>query len=183
MIAYASMHDSTRLMVQRLAEALIERGVGVDLFNLATADLGKLAVALVDAGTLVLGSPMVLGGAHPLVANAAYVANLLKPRARYGAIIGSYGWGGKMVAQLTGLMPALKLELFEPVLGEGAAETRGPRGPRPAGGRDRGEARGARQRVARIRKRQRGDPPWVGGPSCRTRRARGPPPSLCIFAD
>jgi len=118
-IAYASMHDSTRVMVQHLAEALITRGVGVDLFNLATADLGKLAVALVDAGTLVLGSPMVVGGAHPLVANAAYVANLLKPRARHGAIIGSYGWGGKMVAQLTGLMPALKLEWFEPVSAKG----------------------------------------------------------------
>jgi flavorubredoxin len=76
--------------------ALIARGVGVDLFNLATTDLGRLAVARVDAGTLVLGSPMVVGGAHPLVANAAYLANLLKPRARYGAIIGSYGWGGSL---------------------------------------------------------------------------------------
>ena len=85
----------------------------------STTDLGRFAVALVDTGTLVLGSPMVVGGAHPLVANAAYVANLLKPRARYGAIIGSYGWGGKMVAQLTGLMPALKLEWFEPVSAKG----------------------------------------------------------------
>ena len=118
-IAYVSMHDSTRLMVHRLAEALIGHGLGVDLFNLATTDLGKFAVALVDAGTLVLGSPTVLGGAHPLVANAAYLANLLKPPARHGAIVGSYGWGGKMVAQLTGLMPALKLELFEPVSAKG----------------------------------------------------------------
>ncbi len=118
-IAYASMHDSTRLMAQRLAEGLIERGVGVDLFNLATADLGKFAVALVDAGTLVLGSPTVVGGAHPLVANAAFVANLLKPRARHGAVIGSYGWGGKTVAQLTALMPALKLDWFEPITARG----------------------------------------------------------------
>jgi flavorubredoxin len=93
--------------------------VGVDLFNLANADLGKIAIALVDAATIVLGSPTVLGGAHPLVANAAYVANLLKPRARFGAIVGSYGWGGKMVNQLTGLMPNLKLELFEPVIVKG----------------------------------------------------------------
>jgi len=118
-IAYASMHASTRVMAQHLAEALIARGVGVDLFNLANADLGKIAIALVDAATIVLGSPTVLGGAHPLVANAAYVANLLKPRARFGAIVGSYGWGGKMVNQLTGLMPNLKLELFEPVIVKG----------------------------------------------------------------
>ena len=138
--------------------------MGVDLFNLATADLGRLAVALVDAGTLVLGSPTVLGGAHPLVANAAYVANLLKPRARCGAIIGSYGWGGKMVAQLAGLMPTLKLELFEPVTAKGLPEARRPRGPRPAGGGDRGEARGVPIRIAR----------GAGGPAA-GRRGTGAP--------
>jgi flavorubredoxin len=118
-IAYASMHDSTRLMVQHLAEALLERGMSVDLFNLATADLGRFAVALVDAGTLVLGSPMVVGGAHPLVANAAYVANLLKPKARFCAIVGSYGWGGKMARQLATLLPNLEIEMLEPVLAKG----------------------------------------------------------------
>ncbi len=118
-IAYTSMHASTRHMVQHLAEALVARGVGVDLFNLATADLGKLALALVDAATLVLGSPTVLGGAHPLVANAAYVANLLKPKARFATIVGSYSWGGKMVNLLTSLIPNLKVELLEPVVAKG----------------------------------------------------------------
>jgi len=46
-IAYASMHASTRRMVQHLAEALVARGVGVDLFNMAHADLGKLRQAKV----------------------------------------------------------------------------------------------------------------------------------------
>jgi flavorubredoxin len=118
-IAYTSMHASTRHMVQHLAEALVARGVGVDLFNLATADLGKLAVALVDAATLVLGSPTVMGGAHPLVANAAYIANLLKPKARFAAIVGSYSWGGKMVNVLSSLIPNLKVELLEPVVAKG----------------------------------------------------------------
>jgi len=118
-IAYTSMHASTKHMVQHLAEALVARGVGVDLFNLATADLGKLAVALVDAATIVLGSPTVLGGAHPLVANAAYVTNLLKPKARFATIVGSYSWGGKMVNLLTSLIPNLKVELLEPVVAKG----------------------------------------------------------------
>jgi flavorubredoxin len=118
-IAYTSMHASTRHMVEHLAEALIARSVGVDLFNLATADLGRLAVALVDAATIVLGSPTVMGGAHPLVANAAYVANLLKPKARFATIVGSYGWGGKMVSLLTSMLPNLKVELLEPVVAKG----------------------------------------------------------------
>jgi flavorubredoxin len=118
-VAYVSMHASTRTMARHLADALVARGLAVDLLNLATVDLGRLAMALVDAGTIVLGSPTVLGGAHPLVANAANVANLLKPPVRTGAVFGSYGWGGKMVAQLTGLMPQLKLDLLEPVVAKG----------------------------------------------------------------
>ncbi len=118
-VAYASMHASTQRMIEHLADALVARGVGVDLFNLAHTDLGKLAVALVDAATIVLGSPTVNTGAHPLVANAAFVANLLRPKARFGAIVGSYGWAGKMARQLVEMMPALKLEMFEPVVAKG----------------------------------------------------------------
>jgi flavorubredoxin len=118
-ILYASMHDSTRRMVQHLAEALVARGVDVDLFNLAHADLGKLASALVDAATLVLGSPTVNAGAHPLVANAAYVTNLLRPKARFGAVVGSYGWAGKTAKQLAEMMPAVQLEMLEPVAARG----------------------------------------------------------------
>ncbi len=123
-LAYASMHESTRKMMVHLAEALVERGVTVDLFNLAEADLGKLAMSLVDAATIVLGSPTVSGGAHPLVAYAAYIANLLRPKARWGAVVGSFSWGGKMTEQLTGLMPNLKLEMMDCLIAKGLPKAR-----------------------------------------------------------
>ncbi|MBN2358565.1 MAG: FprA family A-type flavoprotein [Deltaproteobacteria bacterium] len=119
-IAFASMHDSTRRMARYLSEALIGRGVGVDLFGLAGADLGHLATALVDAATIVLGSPIVSAGPHPLVGYAAMLANVLKPKARYAAVIGSFGWGGKLPEQIAALLPNLKLELLEPVVIKGA---------------------------------------------------------------
>lgn len=118
-LVYTSMHDSTRRMVRHLADALVDHGVRVEVFNLATTDLGALAVGLVDAGTVVLGSPMVLGGAHPQVAYAALLANALKPRTRFVAIIGSQGWGGKLVEQLTGLLPNLRVEFLGAHLSKG----------------------------------------------------------------
>lgn len=118
-ILYASMHASTQRMVQHLGEALVGHGVGVDLFNLAHADLGKVATALVDAATVVFGSPTVNGGAHPLVANAAFVVNVLRPKARHGAIVGSYGWAGKTARQLAEIVAPLKLEMLEPVMVKG----------------------------------------------------------------
>jgi len=76
-------------------------------------------MSLVDAATIVIGSPTVLGGAHPNVVYAAYLANVLRPKARFVSIIGSYGWGGKMVPQLAGLISNLKVEVLDPVVIKG----------------------------------------------------------------
>ena len=60
-----------------------------------------------------------LAGAHPCAAYAAFLANALRPKTRFASIIGSFGWGGRMVEQLLGLMPNLKVELFDPVVIKG----------------------------------------------------------------
>ena len=118
-LPYVSMHGSTGRMVGHLTAALSERGVQVELFNLAVTDIGKLAMALVDAGTIVVGAPTVLAGPHPLAAYAAFLANALRPKAQYLSVIGSYGWGGKTVEILAGMIPNLKVEVLEPVLCKG----------------------------------------------------------------
>jgi len=118
-LAYVSMHDSTRRMVEHFVDALTNRGIIVKQFNLTVTDIGKLAISLVDAATIVLGSPTVLVGAHPQVAYAAMLANALRPKTRFASVIGSYGWGSKMVEQLAGLISGLKVELLEPVIAKG----------------------------------------------------------------
>lgn len=118
-IPYVSMHGSTRQMVDRLATALSDRGVRVELFNLAVTDIGKLAMALVDAATVVVGTSTVLAGPHPLAAYAAFLANALRPKVKLLSIIGSYGWGGKTVEILSGMIPNLKVEVLAPVLCKG----------------------------------------------------------------
>ena len=114
-----TINGSTERMVNRLAAALVARGVTVMPFDLAVADLGKLAEALVDAATVILGSCAVLVGPHPAVAHAAMLANALRPKVRFAGIIGSYGWSTKMVEHLTGSLGNLKVELFPPVLARG----------------------------------------------------------------
>ncbi len=118
-VPYVSMHGSTGEMVSHFVEALMDRDITVRQFELSTVDLGKLAIELVDAATIVIGSPTVLAGAHPAAAYAAFVANAIRPKAKFASIIGSFGWGGKTVEQLTGLMSNLKVELLEPVLVKG----------------------------------------------------------------
>jgi len=122
-LPYVSMHGSTKQMVDHFTAALVDQGVRVELYNLAVSDIGKLAMALVDAATIVLGTSTVLAGPHPLAAYAAFLANALRPKARFLSIIGSYGWGGKTVETLAGMIPNLKVEVLEPVLCKGIPST------------------------------------------------------------
>ncbi|HPH35380.1 MAG TPA: FprA family A-type flavoprotein [Methanoregulaceae archaeon] len=122
-IPYASMHGSTEKMVLHLAGALIDRGISVKPFDLTKTDLGELAAALVDSATIVIGTPTLLFGPHPLVANAAFITNLIRPKAKYATVIGSYGWGGKTVEALKGMLNHLSAEIIDPVYVKGAPDS------------------------------------------------------------
>jgi flavorubredoxin len=118
-LPYISMHGSTEKIVEHFVGALVDKGITVKQFNLAASDIGKLAMALVDAATLVIGTPTVLVGPHPNIAHAAFLANALRPRLQFISIIGSYGWGSKAVEQVTGMVPNIKAEVLEPVIIKG----------------------------------------------------------------
>lgn len=119
-LPYISMHGSTQVMVDYLVSALAERGIKVLLFELSTADIGKFAMALVDAATIVIGTPTFNVGPHPSVVSAVYLANALRPKLKHAAIIGSYGWGTKATDQLLALMANLDVEFLDPVSCKGA---------------------------------------------------------------
>ena len=116
---HVSMHGSTKYMVDHLVACLVERGVSVEPFDLTVTDIGKLATALVDAGTVVLGTPTIHAGPHPYAANCAFLANALRPRPAFLSIVGSYGWGGKTVQTLTGMLSNIKAEIQDPVFCKG----------------------------------------------------------------
>ncbi|MCP3892809.1 MAG: FprA family A-type flavoprotein [Desulfobulbaceae bacterium] len=118
-LPHVSMHESTQQMVDHFVTALVDKGVRVEPFNLAVTDIGKLAISLVDAATIVVATPTVLAGPHPYAAYATFLANALRPNAKFLSIIGSYGWGGKTVETLAGMIPNLKVEIIDPVLCKG----------------------------------------------------------------
>lgn len=119
LIPYVSMHGSTEAMVQYLTKALIEREITVQPFNLSRTDIGELAMAVVAAATVIIGSPTVILGPHPAAVSAAYLVNLLRPKTRFLTIIGSFGWGGKMPEQIKALLSGMKAEFLSPVIIKG----------------------------------------------------------------
>ncbi|RDI91665.1 nitric oxide reductase [Thermosipho africanus Ob7] len=124
-ILYVSMHESTRKMVEYLVESLMDKGVKVKLHNIVNADIGEIAIDLVEASTVVIGTPMVLTGVHPIVAGAIYLVNALRPKTKYLAIVGSYGWGGKFIDEIKSMLSNVKAELLEPVTVKGLVDNEG----------------------------------------------------------
>lgn len=66
-----------------------------------------------------IATPTVLAGPHPAAVYAAYLANALRPKTRFASVIGSYGWGGKTLEQLSSLLGNLKVEIISPVIIKG----------------------------------------------------------------
>ena len=114
-LPYVSMYNSTKEMIDKLAEDLNKEGIETFKFDIVDDDLGDLAMALVDAATIVMGTSMVLAGPHPMAVNVAYLAAVLRPKAKFASIIGSYGWGGKLFDIIVNLLAPLKLDLIEPI--------------------------------------------------------------------
>ena len=118
-IPYISMHGSTQRMVDYLVNSLVERGVNVKPLNLTYTDMGEVALNLVDATTMVIASPTVLTGPHPSVVYATYLANVLRPKLKLVSVMGSYGWGGRMLDQIKGMIGNLKVEIITPLIIKG----------------------------------------------------------------
>ncbi|MBR9681690.1 MAG: FprA family A-type flavoprotein [Candidatus Altiarchaeota archaeon] len=119
LIAWVSMHESTKKMAAYLENALKERGIEVISHNMTGIDSGVLAMDLIDSASLVLASPVFLGAPHPNAINVAVLINLLKPKTKFLAVIGSFGWAGKLAENFSELLPNLKAERLEPVMVKG----------------------------------------------------------------
>jgi flavorubredoxin len=119
-VVYVTMWKSTEAMVEAMVETLMAEGLEVSLHNLVHADLGDVARDLVDSRAIVLGTPAVLGGMHPLAIYAAHLVKALRPPLEYGAVLSSYGWGGGAVKQAAEILEPTKLEVV------GAVEINGP---------------------------------------------------------
>ena len=118
-IPYVSMYESTRMMVERLADDLKKAGIEAKLFDLIHCDESELTMELVDCATVVLGSSMVLAGPHPAAVTAAYLVNAIKPKLKYYSIVGSYGWGGNLEGTIEKMFTLIKPEKLDYVVIKG----------------------------------------------------------------
>lgn len=111
LIVYVSMWGSTAQMVKTIAEILLKEGIDVRMYDLSVSDIGDVARELVDSRAIVLGAPTVLGGMHPLALYGTYLVKALNPPAKYGVVLGSFGWGGGALKQAGEILVPSKMDV------------------------------------------------------------------------
>ncbi|MBW1980905.1 MAG: FprA family A-type flavoprotein [Deltaproteobacteria bacterium] len=111
LIVFDTMWHSTALMAESIAEGLVTGGANPKLLPLKANHRSDVATELLDAGALLVGSPTLNNNMFPTVADVLTYLKGLKPRNLVGTAFGSYGWSGEAVAQVRGILEAMKVEL------------------------------------------------------------------------
>ncbi|MGB9636742.1 MAG: FprA family A-type flavoprotein [Thermoplasmata archaeon] len=119
LVLYVSMHGSVEVAVEHLVEHLVSNGIPVRQINLTHADLGEIAIELVDSATVILATPTVLTGPHPAVVSVAYLFNALRPKTKCVGLMASYGWGGRSIEQMMSMLSNINAKVLEPVYIQG----------------------------------------------------------------
>ncbi|MEW6327638.1 MAG: FprA family A-type flavoprotein [Thermodesulfobacteriota bacterium] len=112
-VVYVSMWKSTEAMIKTIVETLLVEGIEVSLYNVSNSDIGDIARDLVDARGIVLGTPTVLGGMHPVAAHAVNLVKALRPPLKYSIILSSYGWGGGARRQALEVLKPAGIEVVD----------------------------------------------------------------------
>jgi flavorubredoxin len=112
-VVYVSMWGNTEAMAKIITDAILKEGVEAVSYNAFATDVSYIARDLVDASAVVVGSPTLLGGVHPVVGLVVSLIKALRPRLKYAAIFGSYGWGGGAVDRIKTTLQSAGLEIMD----------------------------------------------------------------------
>jgi flavorubredoxin len=113
-VIYDTMWHSTEMMAKAIADGLVQKGVSVLLFDLATNHRSDIITEVLDAGALVIGSPTLNNGMLPRMADFLHYMKGLRPADKIGVAFGSYGWSGEAVQLINAGMEEMKFRIADP---------------------------------------------------------------------
>lgn len=110
-VVYDTMWESTVRMAREVGEGLLAGGAKPTLMPLSAFHRSDVAVELLEAGALVVGSPTLNNNLFPSIADLLTYLKGLKRLNMVGAAFGSYGWSGEAVGQINEILTGMKVEL------------------------------------------------------------------------
>lgn len=111
LLAVLSSHGNTRDMANVIKTELITQGLDVATFALSEMRDDDYRDALEHADVLVIGTPTIQRDAPPHVWHALALISSVTPKAKLGAVFGSFGWSGEAVKMVEQRLTGLKYKL------------------------------------------------------------------------
>jgi flavorubredoxin len=112
-IVYDTMWGSTEMIANALMEGISQVGVDVQLYSLSATNSTEIIANILDARTVLIGSPTLNNGLFPTVSKFLTYMKGLKPRNKLGAAFGSFGWGGGAKREAEALLKSTGIEVVE----------------------------------------------------------------------
>jgi len=114
LVIYDTMWHSTEMMAKAIVDGLVQEGVNVQLFDLATNHRSDIITEVLDAGALVIGSSTLNNGMLRRMADLLHYMKGLRPANKIGAAFGSYGWSGEAVKLIKAVMEEMGFRVIDP---------------------------------------------------------------------
>lgn len=111
LMAVLSSHGNTRDMANVIATELKAQGIDIETFALSEMRDDDYRDALEHADLLLIGTPTIQRDAPPQVWHALALISSVTPKAKLGAVFGSFGWSGEAVKMVEQRLMGLKYKL------------------------------------------------------------------------
>ncbi len=115
-IVYDTMWGSTEQMARYIADGLREGGTIVKQLSLHACHRSDIITELLDAGALLIGSPVLNSQIFPSVADQICYLKGLRKKNLIGAAFGSYGWNGSPIDRLTQHLEEMGVQVVAPAV-------------------------------------------------------------------
>lgn len=111
LLAVLSSHGNTRDMANVIKDELFAQGVDADIFAVSEMRDDDYRNALEQADVLLVGTPTIQRDAPPQIWHALSLISSVTPKAKLGAVFGSFGWSGEAVKMVEQRLSGLKYKL------------------------------------------------------------------------
>jgi flavorubredoxin len=112
-VIYDTMWHSTQLMADAIAEGIHSQGVSVKPMKLREFHRSDIMTEVLESKAVVVGSPTLNNGLFPTLADFLTYMKGLRPKNKFGAAFGSYGWSGEAVGLIQKQLEEMQFEIIE----------------------------------------------------------------------
>ncbi|MDR1684110.1 MAG: FprA family A-type flavoprotein [Elusimicrobiota bacterium] len=115
-IVYDTMWGSTAKMASAIEDGLAGQGIETRQFFMHIDHRSNVAAELLDAGAIIMGSPVINIEVFPSLGDVGVYLRGLKKQGLLGACFGSYGWSDLALSKVEDLVKGLGAQLVAPVV-------------------------------------------------------------------